>query len=298
MPTISSPVDSTSLFYRDYTPSPLATSYRPSPEAACAVQPLTLVFLHGWPMSSRMYEHLALPLCETHRFRVVAPDRRGFGRSEWRAGEGFGWDVLVGDLVGVLEGAGVGEFVFVASSMGCTESLLAYQGSEFVRERCKGLIWLGPIMPYPLQTPTHPLSPSTELWASILDGLRDNRAQFVSEALPGVFAVEAGNEVHPKVLEHYERIVAEADGVAIERTTAVFNRESEEEMRRFAAEEVPVLVVHGGSDQSMPAEGSAVIIKEMVPRVELKIYERAGHGLYLTHTDKLMVDLLEFVGKL
>ncbi len=33
-------------------------------------------------MSSQMFEHLLVPLCETHGFRCIAPDRRGFGKSE------------------------------------------------------------------------------------------------------------------------------------------------------------------------------------------------------------------------
>ena len=90
--------------------------------------------------------------------------------------------------------------------------------------------------------------------------------------------MQAGNEVHPKVLEHFERIVAEADGVAIEKTVGVFNREAEHEIKRLAEGEVPVLVVHGDSDQGMPMEASALVIKEMVPRVDLRIYEKAGHG--------------------
>lgn len=127
MPTFPSPSDSAPLYYRTYTPSPSPSS---------PTHPLTLVLLHGWPMSSRMWEPLLLPLVETHRFRCVAPDRRGFGRSDWGGGE-VSWEVFVGDLVELLEGMGVEEFVFVGSSMGCTESLLAYQGSEFVKERCK-----------------------------------------------------------------------------------------------------------------------------------------------------------------
>lgn len=315
MPTFASPSDSTNLYYRTYTPSP-----------GGPVQPVTLVFLHGWPMSSRMWEHLLLPLVETHRFRCVAPDRRGFGRSDWKTGKAgqIGWDVFVGDLVGLLKEIDVGDFVFVGSSMGCTESLLAYQGSDFIQEKCKvrpllasirfplgledrqhvprhgtnteqGLVWLGPIMPYPLQAPHSPHSPSTDLWASILAGLRASRPVFVSESLPGIFAMQAGNDVHPKVLEHFERIVAEADGLAIERTVGVFNQEAGDEIRRLAEGDVPVLVVHGDSDQGMPMEESALVIKEMAPKVDLRIYEKAGHGAFFTPWGNVVKSVLTCV---
>ena len=133
-------------------------------------------------------------------------------------------------------------------------------------------------MPYPLQTPHSPKSPALSLWSSILTGLRANRPAFVSESLPGIFAMHAGNEVHPKVLEHFERIVGEADGVAIEKTVGVFQQEAGDEIKELAGSEVPVLILHGDSDQGMPMEASALVIKEMVPRVDLRIYEKGGHG--------------------
>lgn len=47
----------------------------------------------------------------------------------------------------------------------------------------------------------------------------------------------------------------------------------------------------------MPASASAHRVKELVPDelCELKIYEKAAHGLYLTHAEEVMRDLLRFV---
>ena len=125
MPFTHSPIDGTQLHYLDYAPSCLAVSG-------------TLVFLHGWPMSSAMFTHLMLPLCESHGVRCVALDRCGFGRSEWngKTQKQITYQTFADDTVHVLNEAGVGDFVFVGSSMGCGESILAYDG-EWVRGRCK-----------------------------------------------------------------------------------------------------------------------------------------------------------------
>ncbi|KAH8879113.1 alpha/beta-hydrolase [Thozetella sp. PMI_491] len=294
MPTFTSPVDSAVLFYRYYVPD--ETAFRPG---SADTSSLTLVFLHGWPMSSRMYEHLFAPLCETHRYRIVAPDRRGFGRSEWNTPStkvSISYDVFVADLLGLLESLRIGKFVFVTASMGGGESVLAYLASPFVQERCEGFVWLGASMPYPLQTPAHPLSPSRELWDSIMDGLRADRAAYVHEALPGIFAIQAGNVVSTKTLEEYERIVSAADAVALEKTAIIIMRPLEDEVKKLATVgRVPILIVHGDSDQGMPKEASADCLKEMLPSAELKVYEKAGHGLYLTHAEQLLDDLLNFV---
>jgi len=77
MPSFTSPVDGTTLFYRYYDPDPAIVEVE-----SAKTQPVTLIFLHGWPMSSRMFDQLLVPLCETHRYRCIAPDRRGFGKSD------------------------------------------------------------------------------------------------------------------------------------------------------------------------------------------------------------------------
>lgn len=45
----------------------------------------------------------------------------------------------------------------------------------------------------------------------------------------------------------------------------------------------------------MPYEASSKIIKELVPGAEVKLYEKAAHGLYLTHKKQVLEDLLKFV---
>jgi pimeloyl-ACP methyl ester carboxylesterase len=147
----------------------------------------------------------------------------------------------------------------------------------------KGFVWIGPNMPHPVQSPEYPLSPSAELWGSILDGLRERRAEFVAvaESLPGIFAVHAGNSVSPKTLEQFERIVAEANSLALERAVAVFNQSTETHLEALAKESqrIPVMLLHGDADQGMPLEASSALIKQIVPWAELNVYQNAGHGM-------------------
>jgi hypothetical protein len=45
----------------------------------------------------------------------------------------------------------------------------------------------------------------------------------------------------------------------------------------------------------MPYEASSKIVKELVPGAEVKLYEKAAHGLYFTHKKQVLEDLLKFV---
>jgi non-heme chloroperoxidase len=147
MPYITSTHDGAQLFYRDYRPATATAAPQPfhANEAASKSPPrLTLVFVHGWPMSSLMYDHLMLALCETERMRCVAADRRGFGKSDWSGADAdasasgdITYETFADDTVGVIEHLKLESFVFVAASMGCGETVLAWERSEFVRKACK-----------------------------------------------------------------------------------------------------------------------------------------------------------------
>ncbi len=100
---------------------------------------LTLIMLHGNPMSSLMFESLMLPLCESYRFRCIAPDRRGFGKSDWDGVDQVSITdkTLATDVASLVEKLQPGPFVFVACSVGAAESLLVYSASQYIRQNCK-----------------------------------------------------------------------------------------------------------------------------------------------------------------
>ena len=87
-----------------------------------------------------MYDSIILGLCETHGYNVIAPDRRGFGKSDWSGPQSMaaiGYKELGQDVSGLLEKIKPGPFVFVASSMSTGEALLAYLHSSYVQENCQ-----------------------------------------------------------------------------------------------------------------------------------------------------------------
>jgi non-heme chloroperoxidase len=139
MPRFTSPFDGAQLFYRDYNPASSPAPWQPNQQYINKSLP-TLVFLHGWPFSSLMFEHLMLPLCESYGIRCIAPDRRGFGSSDWTGPETtspISYEVFADDTIHLLEKLNVGPFVFVASSMGPGESVLAHSRSAHIQKNCK-----------------------------------------------------------------------------------------------------------------------------------------------------------------
>lgn len=115
--------------------------------------------------------------------------------------------------------------------------------------------------------------------------------------MPNVFGAHAGQEIDAAVLARFERIVDSADLLAIERCVQIITSfDFTDKLKAWSR--MPLLILQGDSDQGMPYEAGAKLIEAMVPNTRVRLYEKAGHGLYLTHADKVIGDLLGFVDDL
>ena len=177
--------------------------------------------------------------------------------SKLKKEESITYDVLARDTLAFVEHLNFSDdesFVFIGASMGCGETVLAYQMmGEALKERCKGFIWLGPSMPFPLATEAHPEGPSQGLWQMILSGFRNDRVGFVKAAIPGVFGIgpqfSTGIELPESMLAKFEGLANQADAQALERCVMVItNKDFTEELKKFD-EKPKVLVCHGDQDQ-------------------------------------------------
>jgi hypothetical protein len=118
------------------------------------------------------------------------------------------------------------------------------------------------------------------VWDDICTGFQKARADFVHAALPGVIVGTSGLSVSPEVLRQHERIVEDADGLAIQRCAHIVREAdfNEKLLRLGEDSQVPILCVHGDSDTGAPYEKSTKVVKEIIPRVQVELYEEAAHG--------------------
>jgi uncharacterized protein YcfJ len=75
-----------------------------------------LVLIHGWPLSAQAWAPQVAVLRDAG-YRVVAYDRRGFGRSD-KPESDYGYDTLADDLQRVLDQCGLKDVTLVGFSMG------------------------------------------------------------------------------------------------------------------------------------------------------------------------------------
>jgi len=75
-----------------------------------------VIFSHGWPLNADMWEYQMNFLAEKG-YRVIAYDRRGFGRSS-QPWDGYNYDTFADDLAELIEKLDLNDSVLVGFSMG------------------------------------------------------------------------------------------------------------------------------------------------------------------------------------
>ena len=105
--------------------------------------------------------------------------------------------------------------------------------------------------------------------------------------------------LEPAVVDHYEGIIAQADGLAIERCVQIITSTNfAEHLERLAGAEgggIKALIVHGDSDHGMPYGASGKVVTDILRGKAIAvIYEKAAHGLYFTHQERLLKEILGF----
>ena len=78
-----------------------------------------VVLLAGWPLDGRSWEGQLAPLLNAG-YRVIVPDRRGFGRSSRPSG-GYDFDSLAGDVDQLLTTLDLSDVTLVGFSLGTGE---------------------------------------------------------------------------------------------------------------------------------------------------------------------------------
>ena len=249
-----------------------------------------VVLIHGWPLDHAMWEYqmLALP---AHGLRVIAYDRRGFGASS-RPWEGYDYDTLADDLKALLEGLDLKDVVLVGFSMGGGE--VARYMARHGGARVKKVALISAVTPFLQKTSDNPDGVDESVFAGMIDGLKKDRPDFLTTFGTQFFNV--GLLRHPvsdAMLEWTRSLALPASPKAtVDCVRAFAGTDFREDLKSIT---VPVLIVHGDADNTVPIKVSGVRTAQMLPGAQYKVYEGAPHGLHATHHEELNRDLVAFI---
>jgi non-heme chloroperoxidase len=251
-----------------------------------------VVLIHGWPLNADSWEDQALALAEAGH-RVIAYDRRGFGRSgqPWA---GYDYDTLADDLAAVLEATGAADAAIVGFSMGGGEvaRYMSRHGGKGVR--ATGLI--ASVVPYLLKDDSNPDGIPAEMVEEKMKApIRKDRPAFFAQFAKMFYGVGyISQPVSDQVLHTFERMASMGSIKAILDCIDAFAKtDFRPDLPSFT---VPTLIVHGTSDQTVPIDPSARAAAAGIAGSQLIEYDGEPHGLNITAKDRLTEDLRAFLG--
>ena len=264
--------DGTVLYYKDWGSGP------------------AVVFSHGYPLSSDAWENQMMFLLQ-HGYRVIAHDRRGFGRSS-QPGQGYDYDTFADDLAALVEALDLRDATFVGHSMGGGE-VARYIGRHG-EGRVAKVALVAAVTPFLLQTATNPHGAPIGIFDSMRAAVQADRSQWNKDAtMPYYSYNRPGAKVSEGVREDYWRQGMATGLLAAYHAIGAFSEtDFREDLARIS---VPTLVVHGSDDQIVPIEISGELAAKAVTGARLMVYEGGSHGLLITQKDRLNADLLGFL---
>lgn len=245
-----------------------------------------VVFVASWSMPSDSWFYPMLALSE-QGLRCVAFDRRGHGRSS-DPGRGYDFDTLADDIAAVLGTLDLRGVTLVGHSVAGAEIVryLTRHGSE----RISRIALLSTTTPLLLKTADNP----NGIDADVFEGMRrDQLMRDFPRWIEDNLQPFATPQTSPQMLEWVRSMALQASLQAlVQMNRALTTEDFRAELAEIA---VPTLVIHGDHDVSSPIDLTGRATAELILGAQLKIYEGAPHGLFVTHIDRLNGDLLAFI---
>jgi non-heme chloroperoxidase len=248
-----------------------------------------VVFSHGWPLSADAFEDQMFFLA-SRRYRCIAHDRRGHGRSS-QPWNGNDLDTYADDLAKLTEALNLTNAIHVGHSTGGGE-VARYIGRHGTRRVAKAVL-IGAIPPLMLKTAANPGGLPIEVFDQLRAGVLGDRSQFWKDlSLPFYGYNRPGAKISGGVRESFwlQGMMCGFPGSYF-CIKAFSETDLTEDLKKI---DVPTLILHGDDDQIVPIGASAMLSSKLIKNAQLKVYQGAPHGMCTTLKDRVNEDLLAF----
>ena len=249
-----------------------------------------VVLIHGWPLSAEAWQAQVGPLRDAG-YRVIAYDRRGFGRSE-KPKSGFDYDALAADLSGVLAERDLRDVSLVGFSMGGGE--VARYVTNHGEGRLRSVVFASAVPPCLMKSEDNPDGPLTPEKAKEKEAaFKADREAYYDDFTRTFFSAGGALKVTEAQRQDAIAICRQADPEAALGCMQAFA--TTDFRNDLAKVSVPTLVLHGDSDAIVPFEGSGKRTHAAIAGSELVLLGDAPHGCNVSHADEFNDALLKFL---
>ncbi|WP_285240440.1 alpha/beta hydrolase [Pseudarthrobacter sp. MEB009] len=251
-----------------------------------------VVLIHGWPLSGEAFKD-QVPALQAAGYRVVTYDRRGFGRSD-KPMTGYTYDTLAEDLHAVVEQLDLQDATLVGFSMGGGE--VARYFSKYGADRVRSAVFASAVPPYLMHGEDNPDGPLTKEQAEGMTAdLTKDQDAFYDGFTKDFFSVDGVLKVTEEQRQEALALCLQADKKAALACMAAFaGTDFREDLPKVG---VPVLVLHGDGDATVPLRGSGARTHAALSNSELHVIKDAPHGCNVSHADEWNAAVVNFLAK-
>ena len=248
-----------------------------------------VILIHGFPLSGRAWER-QIPALLDAGHRVIAYDRRGFGRSS-QPWAGYDYDTFTEDLHQLVTSLQLRQFSLVGHSMGGGE-VARYMG-KYGTKNVKRAVFISAIPPFLLKTNDNPQGIDGGVFDGIKNAVEADRPAFLAQFCADLYNVDVlgGRLVsaHDVQASWNISVAASAKGVldCVDAWLTDFRKD-------LSRANVPILVIHGDSDRIVPLPFSGKRIPDFAKHAQLLVIKGGPHGVPWTHSDQVNRALLGY----
>ena len=251
-----------------------------------------VILIHGYPLSGASWEK-QLPVLLDAGYRVIAYDRRGFGKSS-QPTEGYNYDTFAQDLRELITQLKLEDFALVGFSMGGGE-IARYLGTYGSDGVSKAVI-IGGVPPFLLKTDDNPEGVDASVFEGIKKAVAADRYAFFTEFFKNFYNTDVflGKRVSEQVMQASWNLAAGASATASLACVSTWVEDFRKDVARI---NVPTLVIHGEDDRIAPLAAAGQRTAQLIKGARLFVVEGGPHAVTWTHAEEVNAKLLGFLGR-
>ncbi|WP_097027105.1 alpha/beta fold hydrolase [Clostridium peptidivorans] len=244
----------------------------------------TIVFLHGWPGSHKLFEYQFDQLPK-HGYRCIGIDMRGFGDSD-KPYEGYGYDRLSDDVRCVVDALKLHDFTLAGHSTGGAIAI-----RYMARHRGHGvskLALFAAAAPSLVKRPNFPYGLEKEEVIKLIQGTYADRPKMLRD-FGDIFFFQHITQAFSDWVFDLGLQAAGWSTAAIAKTWL-----AEVLFYDLGTIEVPTLIIHGIHDKVVPFTLGKVQ-EQCIKNSKLIPFKFSGHGTFYDQKDKFNEELMKFI---
>ena len=251
-----------------------------------------VVLIHGYPLSSASWEK-QIPVLLDAGYRVIAYDRRGFGKSS-QPTTGYNYDTFAEDLLKLVGHLKLKQFALVGFSMGGGE-VARYIGKYGSKDVSKAVI-IGGVPPYLLKTEDNPEGVEGAVFEGIQKTVAADRYAFFTEFFKNFYStdVNLGKRVSEQAVQASWNVASIASATASVACVPTWHEDFRQDVTKI---DVPTLVIHGEADRIVPFAAAGQRTAKLIPGAELVVIKDGPHNVAWTHADEVNSALRQFLAR-